>query len=167
MASRLLYGMSRSRARLLPGMFAWLHPRWRTPVVGVGVATAVVVVLLLAVIRPLVGLDYQSLSLALAENRFQWDESAAEKGSALGSDLMKSIIAEQTGAYILDKANALGVKCAVEVECKIGEENLPYPISVRIKGTLTDSQRDTLRREIEADFAIPAEMQLYESGDVE
>ncbi len=124
-------------------------------------------VLLLAVIRPLVGLDYQSLSLALAENRFQWDESAAEKGSALGSDLMKSIIAEQTGAYILDKANALGVKCAVEVECKIGEENLPYPISVRIKGTLTDSQRDTLRREIEADFAIPAEMQLYESGDVE
>lgn len=124
-------------------------------------------VLLLAVIRPLIGLDYQSLSLALAENRFKWEENAAEKGSALSADLMKSIIAEQTGAYILDKANALGVKCAVEVECKIGEENLPYPVSVRITGNLTDSQRDELKREIEADFAIPADMQLYESGDVE
>lgn len=124
-------------------------------------------VLLLAVIRPLMGLDYQSLSLALAENRFEWEEDAAGKGSALGTDLMKSIIAERTGAYILDKANALGVRCAVEVECAVGEENLPYPVSVCITGKLTQSQRETLEREIEADFAIPADQQLYESGDVE
>lgn len=47
MTSRLLYGMSRERARLVPPALAYVHPRWRTPVLGVGVATGLVVVLLL------------------------------------------------------------------------------------------------------------------------
>lgn len=48
MASRLLYGMSRSRARLLPAAFGRLHPRWNTPVVGVAVSAAIVAGLLMA-----------------------------------------------------------------------------------------------------------------------
>jgi stage III sporulation protein AF len=55
----------------------------------------------------------------------------------------------------------------VEVVCEVGDENLPYPVAVTVTGKLTGSQREALTREIEADLAIPAEMQTFESGDVE
>ncbi|MFH0792975.1 MAG: APC family permease [bacterium] len=47
MASRLFYGMSRGPKGLLPAPLAWLHPRWRTPVVSVGLGTAVALTLVL------------------------------------------------------------------------------------------------------------------------
>lgn len=49
MVSRLLFGMSRSRARLLPGALGTLHPRWHTPIVALVLAACVVTVLLLTV----------------------------------------------------------------------------------------------------------------------
>lgn len=47
MASRLLYGMSKSKSRLLPAAFGYLHPAWNTPAVGVAVSAAIVASLLL------------------------------------------------------------------------------------------------------------------------
>jgi hypothetical protein len=44
-------------------------------------------------------------------------------------------------------ANALGVKCAVEVECKIGEKICPYPVSVRITGESDGQSADELNAE--------------------
>lgn len=41
MASRLLYGMARQKSRLVPALFGRVHPRWRTPVVGVVFSAAV------------------------------------------------------------------------------------------------------------------------------
>jgi stage III sporulation protein AF len=114
-----------------------------------------------------VGLDYDALSLALTENRGNFAGYSAQEASNLSAQMMKTIIAEQTGAYILDKATALGAECAVEVVCEVGDENLPYPVAVTVTGKLTGSQREALTREIEADLAIPAEMQTFESGDVE
>jgi amino acid transporter len=46
MASRLLYGLSKAESRLVPAAFAWIHPRWQTPAVGVAFAALVVSVLL-------------------------------------------------------------------------------------------------------------------------
>ncbi|MCX7719498.1 MAG: APC family permease [Candidatus Sumerlaeaceae bacterium] len=48
MASRLVYGMSRGRANLLPSELAYLHPVWRTPVAGVAVGASIAVALLLS-----------------------------------------------------------------------------------------------------------------------
>jgi len=125
------------------------------------------VVLLLAVIQPLMGLDFERLSLALTESRETERVLSAEEASAVSADLMKSIIADKTGAYILDKANSMGITCTADVECRVGEGNMPYPVSVTVTGTLTEKQREELTREIEANLAIPAEKQRYESGDVE
>ncbi|WP_136965150.1 amino acid permease [Polyangium sorediatum] len=47
MTSRLLYGMSRRGLGVLPPLLSYVHPVWRTPVVGVGVAATVICVLLL------------------------------------------------------------------------------------------------------------------------
>ena len=48
MASRLVYGMSRGRANLLPSELAYLHPVWRTPVAGVAVGAGITLVLLIS-----------------------------------------------------------------------------------------------------------------------
>lgn len=47
MTSRLLFGMSRERFSLLPAGLAYVHPRWRTPVAGVGVSIGAILLLLL------------------------------------------------------------------------------------------------------------------------
>ncbi len=49
MASRLLYGMSRDDAGVLPSALTYVHASWRTPVVGVGVCAAIVAVLLVCI----------------------------------------------------------------------------------------------------------------------
>ena len=80
--------------------------------------------------------------------------------------LMKTIIGEKTGAYILDKAEALGVPCErVTVTCTVGEDGVPYPSAVSITGAPGGEERRLLARIIEADLAIPEECQTYESGD--
>jgi amino acid transporter len=49
MASRLFYGMARQGTGLLPGALARVHPRWRTPHVGVAVSVGIVATLLVCV----------------------------------------------------------------------------------------------------------------------
>ena len=81
---------------------------------------------------------------------------------------MKSIIGEETGAYILDKAAELGISCQeVRVTCAVEENGVPYPASVVVLGDMTQEEQARLSRRIEADLAIPAEQQTYESGGEE
>lgn len=124
-------------------------------------------VLLLAVVKPLIGLDYSVLAMATAT----YQQAAGTLGEDLDKtnlDLMKTIIGEKTGAYILDKAEALGGQCtSVTVTCTMGEGDLPYPSAVRVVGNLTAAQRAALSRCIEADLAIPAAQQSFENGEVE
>ncbi|MPN02192.1 hypothetical protein SDC9_149406 [bioreactor metagenome] len=124
-------------------------------------------VLLLAMISPLMGLDYETLSIAMTESRGTLSGYSQTDADKLSADLMKTIIAEQTGAYILDKATVLGAQCAVQVDCSVSKDNIPYPAAVTVVGTLSDSQRRALSQAIEADLAIPLAMQTFESGDVE
>ena len=44
---------------------------------------------------------------------------------------------------------------------------MPYPSAVTIVGVPDGAPRQTLMRQIEADLAIPADRQTYESGDLE
>lgn len=122
-------------------------------------------VLLLAVVQPVVTLDEGALRRSMAEYRAAlsaYDSTLEEENLAL----MKGIIAEQSGAYILDKAASLGISCTVEVETEPGEAgDYPTPWSVTIRGELTAEEREALTRQITADFAIPAERQHYESGE--
>lgn len=118
-------------------------------------------VLLLAVLNPLLRLDPSALSRSLAEYRLDlqaYSDSLEEENA----ELMKGIIEAQTGAYIVDKAAGLGICCQVRVEAD-GGEGYPVPCRVWVTGDLTAQQRETLTRQIEADFAIPADRQAYQS----
>lgn len=121
-------------------------------------------VLLIAVVKPLLGVDFGTLAMASANVQ---EAMAAQEGlEKTDLDLMKTIIGERTGAYILDKAEGLGAGLeTVAVRCEVGEGNVPYPAAVTVTGALTGEQRQALSRIIEADLAIPKERQTYESGD--
>ena len=116
-------------------------------------------VLLAAILNPLLKLDTTALTRALTEYKLELSAYSADLEEE-NEILMKDIIEEQSGAYIQDKAAALGIDCQVTVEAD-GEEEWPVPPS----GSLPAEQQEALERTIEEDFAIPAERQRYESGD--
>lgn len=118
-------------------------------------------VLLLSILQPVMTLDMADLSGLLAEYRLE----AAGYSELLESEnekLMKDIIAEQTGAYILDKAASLGLDgCEVTVEVEERTEGYPIPASVTVMGPISQSQQQALSRQIEANLAISADRQTY------
>lgn len=120
------------------------------------------VVLFLAVLQPMVKLDGNDLSALLSEYRAKAGGYSSQLETENGK-LMKDIIEEQTGAYILDKAAALGVEsCKVSVRAAHQEGEYPFPESVTVTGRLTEDQRSALSRQMEADLAIPADRQTWE-----
>lgn len=117
--------------------------------------------LLAAVVKPVLEVDLTVLSAA----SLRLEAEAVPAAEEAGLDLMKSIIGEETGAYILDKAAELGISCQeVRVICAVEENGVPYPASVVLVGDLTEEEQARLSRRIEADLAIPAERQSYEKG---
>ena len=121
-------------------------------------------VLMLAIVQPLVGLDYEALSAALTDYRFE----TGGYGDALEFEnerLMEVIISDQTGAYIQDKAAGLGLTVTAAVSCAVGEDGVPYPVSVVITGELTEGEQAELARLIEGELAIPEACQQYERTD--
>lgn len=117
--------------------------------------------LLAAVVKPVLEVDLTVLSAA----SLRLEAEAVPAAEEAGLDLMKSIIGEETGAYILDKAAELGISCQeVRVTCAVEENGVPYPASVVLVGDLTEEEQARLSRRIEADLAIPVERQSYEKG---
>lgn len=117
--------------------------------------------LAIAMLQPLLGLDYAALAGAFADYRLEGEGYSA----ALETEnhrLMKIIIAEQTSAYIQDKAAELGVACTAEVTCLEDGNGDPYPASAVVYGELTPAQSEQLTRIIEGDLAIPVQAQRYE-----
>lgn len=121
--------------------------------------------LLLAVVKPLLSLDGDALTRALTGYRLE-AELDAQGLTQANKTLAAQIIEDQCAAYIQDKAAALGITCRVAVEAD-READYPVPKVVTVTGELTRAQRQALTHQIEADFAIPASRQYYESGGTE
>lgn len=122
--------------------------------------------LLLAVLQPLAGwkgVDMDGL-MSKYQAEFQSYSSSLE---AENKNLIKEIIAEKTGAYIVDKAAELGFSCSAWVETQPDDNGTPIPWSVEIRGNYTAVQREALTQMIAADLAIPAQRQSYHWEEVE
>lgn len=121
--------------------------------------------LLVAVLQPVLKVDYGSLSAALSQYRDDLGGYEAQP-TVETARLMKTIIEARSGAYIQDKAAGLGLTCRAEVECDWDSEgSYPYPARVTVWGELTEGERARLTALIEADLAIPAQAQRYERED--
>ncbi|MEA4955601.1 MAG: stage III sporulation protein AF [Pseudoflavonifractor sp.] len=115
-------------------------------------------VLLLAVIGPLGRLDPEDLAVTAAAYA-DIDQEEAEQGS---EEVMKTLIAQKSGAYIEDKGTALGCVCTAAVEVQKDDSGWPVPWSVQIRGSWTAEQKKALSRTVAEDLAIPAERQNFQ-----
>jgi stage III sporulation protein AF len=117
--------------------------------------------LLIATVQPLLSLDYDALAQSWAEIT-QAEESDTASLEQTSRDILKTVIEQQTGAYILDKAEELGISCQVEVSYIWGEDGTASPSQVRV--TSDDAQEDLeeLAALIETELGIPRSCQVYE-----
>ena len=112
-------------------------------------------ILLLAVIGPLARFD--------PGWDFAYDEYAGEIQRQIdiyqeeNLNQTRSIIAEQTGAYISDKGNEMGVTCHPVVTTRL-DDGVPYPDSVTMDIPLHRELADCIAR----DLGIPLERQYWQ-----
>lgn len=112
-------------------------------------------VLLLAALRPVLALDVDTLAVAAAN----YAPSAAP--DELGQEALKSLIAEKTAAYIVDKGARLGAGVTAQVELAQDGSGWPVPYRARISGTWTEQQRQALEQAVSRELDIPPQRQSY------
>lgn len=110
--------------------------------------------LTLALLEPLAELEWAAAAR-------DWPGPAqaalAESYRQEGQAALSAVIAEKTEAYILDKADRLGLRCAVEVAVSAGESGIPLPDAVTIRGGYSAA----LAACIEEEVGVPPEKQIW------
>lgn len=115
-------------------------------------------VLLFAVIQPFAKLQWKNPADLLQD--LQLDASdAVQEGVQQTNQALAQSIKEQTRAYILDKAAALGADAQVEV--LMSEDTLPAPVGVIITGDVSPYVKVQLSNMMEKDLGISGENQIW------
>ncbi|MEG1999965.1 MAG: hypothetical protein RR053_01030 [Evtepia sp.] len=106
-------------------------------------------VLMLGILQPVMRLDYDTLYCMANDVECipAWSETAGDQ-----SELLERLIKEEVSAYVLDKAEEMGVRCSVTVCCTQGE--VPYPSEVILKGEMTVAQRKDLTEVLEHELNV-------------
>ena len=117
--------------------------------------------LLLAAAGPIIRLDGGMLSSVLEGHQalLQGYEETLEEQNNL---FYQTIIEENTAAYIVDKAEEMGIFCQAEVTLSYDEDGVPCPWEVTARGDWTDEARVALARLLEDDLGVPPQRQHYE-----
>ena len=114
----------------------------------------VALVLIISVLRPFIGWDP-------AFGLEDWGGEISREGiEKTGMGLMEVIIAERTSAYIVNKAQAIGLDVSVIVECRI-EEHYPIPWRITIGHPRPEHAKNALSNLIYRDIGVPPERQIY------
>ena len=147
---------------------------WLTSVVVVSVLLAVVqtlipegtvrkigaftggLILLVTLLQPLLGVEFEDLELRLEQSRETVEQRQQELEQA-GEREMAELIEQQTAAYIWDKADALGLDLSAEVRVERGPDGIPLPVSATLTGTYSEALSAYLEREL----GIPRERQVW------
>lgn len=117
--------------------------------------------LLLAAVGPLLQLDGGVIARAAGEYRSaarSYEERLTEKNNLL----YQTIIEDTAAAYIVDKAEELGILCQAEVTFSYDENGVPCPWEVTARGVWTEEGRGALSRLLEDDLGIPPQRQRFE-----
>ena len=118
--------------------------------------------LILLLLRPVLGADLEHLELDFDHYQAAVEERQEELADTQ-TEAMASIIAEQTEAYILDKAGELGLEVTVRVETRTEGNGIPVPWSAE----LTGSWSQALASALETELGIPAERQVWHEREAE
>lgn len=107
------------------------------------------------IVGPIARVDVQSLLSGMLP-----EVSAADtSGETMARNAMAAIIKQKCEAYILDKAEALGLHLSVTV--LLGSGDLPVPEGIRISGEAAPDKRLQLSAMLTEDMGIPEEAQQW------
>lgn len=125
---------------------------------GTGKATQLTagLLVLLAAARPLAGLSAFDVSGALQDLQSR-QETRADELTEENDRMMKALIEGKTEAYILDKAEEMGIDCGVFVTYARDESGAFAPARVTLAGALTAEEQRRLAGQITADLGIAGE----------
>lgn len=112
--------------------------------------------LALAILRPLAGGSWEGLELETDGLVLQGEELAGAYRKNQ-QEVLSAIIEEKTEAYIWDKANQLGLDCTVTVTVSPGENGIPLPESVVVRGAYSGELAMCMEEEV----GIPAQKQIW------
>lgn len=113
-------------------------------------------ILLAALLQPALRTDLGRLRLNFSDYAGAIEDRRSELDNA-GKEELAGLIEERTAAYILDKANTLGLAVTVQVETETGTGGVPVPVSVQ----LTGRRDEALAAYIEGELGIPRERQVW------
>ena len=117
-------------------------------------------VLLWAVLSPLPGVEISHLFEPMEGIAYEIGQEQ-ERLNERSGDVMCAVIEQESEAYILDKAQQLGLDCQVQVTCR-QEEGMWLPWSVRVVGI---PPSDALSRLMEEQLGIAGDRIQYEGGE--
>lgn len=122
-------------------------------------------VLMLGILQPLVRMDVEELFLA-ANGLTSITVETQEEMQTGSEEMLKSIIEEELCAYVLDKAQGLGLSCTLSIRCTIGEDGVPVPDEAELHGSFSSEQRRGMEKLLSEELGIPKERQSYMNEEV-
>ena len=139
-----------------------ITPKGRTRAAVALVAGLVTIVVLIA---PILEFDYAAHSLHFADFQASLD-LRHEEMEAASKSLQARIISERSLAYILDKAESVGLLgLDIRIQTKTGLDGFIVPYSIYLTGVYDEEQRRTLEAYLSGTFGIPVERQIWSVAD--
>ena len=125
----------------------------------VGLATGLMTIV--ALIAPVMDFDYAAYARHMAASDFVLESKIGEVEYAQ-ERLTSLIIIQRSQAYILDKAESLGLSdLTVVVETMLDENRIPYPYEIWLTGPYTAEVQEILEHFLVGTFGIPTERQHW------
>ena len=125
---------------------------------------AAALLLITAVLRPFAGSDslpvWEDFPTLNADPAIGRTAPGSAPGGGSSSEILSSIIAEKTAAYIVNKAQAVGLVVSVTARCRDGGL-YPEPWAVTVCSERPEHAKSALGGMIGQDLGIPPERQTY------
>lgn len=116
------------------------------------------ILMAVTVISPLATISFQNITSYMDSISVSAD-AYVKDGSLLAQESITEIIISKTEAYILDKANSMGLQIDVEVE--LDDNNNKIPCKVTIHGVVSPYAKEVIGAYIEENLGISKEYQKW------
>lgn len=124
------------------------------------------VMLCMTLLNSLNELKIEELAEGIALQKLNYLQPLSERDDNTW-EVYRSIIKQETEAYIWKQAQALGItRLGVRLTLRDGEQS-PYPWSIELSGSYSQTQQDALCAVLEGELGIPKERQHWSVSDVD
>ena len=135
-------------AGMLVGILYALLPKGRMKPIAHTVGG---VVLLLVIVKPVIGLDPERLTLRYQAYQ-QQIQALTEEYRQAGTEELSALIADKTAAYIASKGEDMGLTCTPQVETE-QRSGVPCPSAVSLDISRDEALAAWIRTELDIDDA--------------